>query len=90
MSLAEDAAAARKLGMTYGKYMTIKIIDPSTPKPVWHDPRETVCPGCGRTFIKTKSILRYCGAYCQMVHNNRIQDEKRRAARQARKEKQNG
>lgn len=81
MTLAERNAEARRLGMSYGKYMA-KYHPVNAPKPEPEpDPEPTVvrCVVCGRALPKTRR--RYCTESCKRRYwNQQTAAAKRRAA----------
>ena len=61
--LTKDAVAARKAGMTYGKYMATK-----NPTVIVREPEgyKHTCLFCGKEFyIKHKKLRKYCSDLCR-------------------------
>ena len=64
MGLVEDAAAAKKLGMTYGQYMQKKPFIPYQKIP------GKKCATCGAPLIGKRTS--YCSRECREIHRARI------------------
>ena len=63
-----DAAEARKRGMTYGKYMQMKLIQEgaTVPKPKQvPGENEAKCKQCGKIFQRGKYYRVYCSRLCK-------------------------
>lgn len=79
--LAQDAAAARAAGMSYGKWKALQSEPVKEKKGIpegW-----LVCKYCGKPFKpKVKRNQIYCEAYCQ-AEAQKERDRQRAAARKA-------
>lgn len=66
--LAQDAAAARAAGMSYGKWKAMLPVVPIEPKPPLKSFAEIeyVCEQCGCRFFRYDHIMvKYCGERCR-------------------------
>lgn len=65
-NLSATALAARRAGMSYGKYVALhgvrKVIEP-----IVIDEPKKVCKGCGKEFLANSRgrLARYCSPECQ-------------------------
>lgn len=76
--LAEDAAAALALGMSYGKYKALQRenILPSNPKPIVKVEIGPPCLICGQPVPKGKR--KYCGPACaDMAHQLQLSERQK-------------
>ena len=69
MSLAEDAKAAKKAGMTYGKYMASRAIVPV------YAPRRQLCKWCGAILGPKQDG--FCTSFCRQDYNANREAQKR-------------
>lgn len=76
--LAEDAAAALALGVSYGKYKALQRenILPSTPKPILKVEVGPPCLICGKPLPKSKR--KYCGPVCADIADQMKRNEKKK------------
>lgn len=71
--LTQDAVAAHKAGMSYGKYMATKNPPTIVRKP--EDYKHT-CAFCGKEFYsKTKAVRKYCSDKCRQDYYYRTKHE---------------
>ena len=76
--LAEDAAAALALGMSYGKYKALQRENmlPSNPKPILKVEIGPPCLICGQPVPKGKR--KYCGPACaDMAHQLQLSERQK-------------
>ncbi len=75
--LSQDAAAARKLGLSYGQYKamqkpTVIVKQPQTPPGI-----RKVCPNCGAVFFQTDRRKKiYCSRECTDLATHRARRER--------------
>ena len=75
--LAQDAAAARAAGMTYGKWKAMQVpvvIEPKKPKEYFI---KRICAECNVEFVTFDNRIRkYCGDKCRNRAHDRTRREK--------------
>ena len=68
-----DAAAARRNGMTYGKYMQWKSLHKDeAPKPIKRTAGEgeAVCKNCGKVFARNQHYRVFCSRLCRAEYGH--------------------
>lgn len=72
--LAQDAAAARAAGMTYGKWKALQPVVPIEPKLIPPAKETRRCVVCGVEFVGNVSKRKkYCSIYCSRIANSNKQ-----------------
>lgn len=69
-NLSATALAARRAGMSYGKYVALHGVRKIS-EPIVVDEPTKVCNGCGKEFLANSRgrLARYCSEKCQYQHN---------------------
>lgn len=81
--LAEDAAAAKAAGLSYGKYKALQRENllPSIKKPLPKVASGPLCMICGQPMPTTGCRRKYCGPACADTAVQRYEAEKREERR---------
>ena len=81
--LAEDAAAAKAAGLSYGKYKALQRENmlPSLKKPLPKVTGGPLCVICGQPMPATGCRRKYCGPACADIAVQRYEAEKREERR---------
>ena len=77
-NLARDAIVAAHMGMTYGKYMPIKVQDAKTQETKSTGTKKEnckICAICGGEIEKGTWRIKYCSATCADIAVNRQRNE---------------
>ena len=79
-NLTACALAARKMGLSYGKYMALREGGTIVPKPVVELPVEDLhyCKECGKEFNPNNRLMVYCSQECKKNNHARMCRERMR------------